>query len=382
MIPLRMGLCWACAIVPALVSLSLSMTDARADAVHHDLDIYLDPNSSYFKATDRISFSEFDRNRRLVFHLAPNFQVEAFAEDHGPLTMDRHGDRLWTRNIVDPSQPIEITYRGRLSGVGANDRWLSGPEGVYLPAGSGWLPATTDEESSFRMTITVPDPFRAVVPGRLVFDQLIRGDYRAKFSIDRAFEPPVLFAGPYVIQERFQGSVRLRTYFHPEVADLAETYLNNAARYLDAFTPAIGRYPFDTLKIVSSPLPVGLGFPGIAYVSRRILPLPFMQTRSLAHEILHNWWGNGVFVDYDSGNWAEGLTTYMANHAIATTEGRAKARLMRASWLRDYAALPKSVDIPVSGFRARGHDASQILGYNKIAMVFHMLRQEIGEAAF
>ena len=42
-----------------------------------------------------------------------------------------------------------------------------------------------------------------------------------------------------------------------------------------------------------------------------------MQERSLAHEVLHAWWGNAVAVDYERGNWSEALTTFMADYALA-----------------------------------------------------------------
>jgi aminopeptidase N len=129
-------------------------------------------------------------------------------------------------------------------------------------------------------------------------------------------------------------------------------------------------------------LPVGLGFPGLTYVERRIVPLPFMRSRSLAHEVLHNWWGNGVAVDYATGNWAEGLTTFMADYALERDKGNAAARVMRVRWLRDYAALPDARDQPVRDFRSKQHQAAQVIGYNKVAFIFHMLSLEIGQQAF
>ena len=60
------------------------------------------------------------------------------------------------------------------------------------------------------------------------------------------------------------------------------------ARFWFAISALMVRLPPDW------PLPVGLGFPGLTYVSDKILHLPFMQGRSLAHEIAHNWWGNAV----------------------------------------------------------------------------------------
>jgi aminopeptidase N len=41
----------------------------------------------------------------------------------------------------------------------------------------------------------------------------------------------------------------------------------------------------------------------------------------LAHEILHQWFGNSVFTDFDQGNWNEGLTIYLADHFLEEQKG-------------------------------------------------------------
>ena len=107
-----------------------------------------------------------------------------------------------------------------------------------------------------------------------------------------------------------------------------------------------------------------------------------MRGRSLAHEILHNWFGNGIAIDYRSGNWAEGLTAYLADYALAEERGPEAGKEMRLGWLRNLSALPAEKDKPVTGFVSKTHDASQAVGYDKVAGIFHMLRQELGEADF
>ena len=152
--------------------------------------------------------------------------------------------------------------------------------------------------------------------------------------------------------------------------------------YVDYFEKLIGDYPFSSFSIVSGPLPVGLAFSGMTYMGENVLRLPFIRFTSLGHEVLHNWWGNGVKVDYKSGNWAEGLTTYMADYAFSQERNMHNAKRMRAEWLRDYAALPPHRDQPVRSFISRSHDASQIIGYNKVAFIFHMLSNKVGKMHF
>jgi hypothetical protein len=194
-------------------------------------------------------------------------------------------------------------------------------------------------------------------------------------------------AGPYRIEERTvrtaAGSeVRLRTYFHPEIAGLASGYLDSIAGYLDLYERWIGAYPFSEFSVVSSPTPTGFGMPTLTYLGIDVLRLPFIRATSLGHEVLHNWWGNGVYPDYARGNWSEGLTNFMADYAYRERDSREAAGAMRLAWLRDYAAMPSGDDAPLVRFTSRTHGAAQIVGYNKSAMLFFMLRDLIGETAF
>ena len=194
-------------------------------------------------------------------------------------------------------------------------------------------------------------------------------------------------AGPYELAERRVDSVDgrslvVRTWFHPELAPLAEGYLESAAGYIELYERWTGAYPFGDFGIVSSPTPTGFGMPSLTYLGIDVLRLPFIRHTSLGHEVLHNWWGNGVYVDYERGNWAEGLTTFMADYHYRERAGDEDAREQRLAWLRDFAAVPPSDDRPLASFRARSHGASQVVGYHKAAMLFLMLRDRLGRQTF
>ena len=72
----------------------------------------------------------------------------------------------------------------------------------------------------------------------------------------------------------------------------------------------------------------------------------------------------------------------MADYALVEMAGDAEAREMRRGWLADFAVLPTAQDRPIVSFVVRGHAASQVIGYCKGAMLFVMLRDEIGVPAF
>jgi len=248
---------------------------------------------------------------------------------------------------------------------------------LYLP--TKWHPRN-DGFLTFDISVNAPVP--TILPGKISDEKRTGGHYSARFQMEQPSEAIPLFAGPYKITQLQQGSVTLRTYFYEGMESLSQPYLQRSAKYIARFQNQIGPFPFPQFHIIAAPIPAGYGFPGLTYMGQRILHLPFILESSLGHEILHNYWGNGVFPDYASGNWAEGLTSYMADYMTAELSSAAKARDMRLSWLRDYNALPADQDKPVTTFVSKHGAASQVIGYHKVAFIFHMLRQTLGDQQF
>ena len=372
----------------AFLAIALVAGEALAGArlaVNHEVRVRLDPASRALDVEDDFLV---EAEGPIVFGLAPWLELVEAKVNGNPVEARRSGRKVTIFQAAEGPRRVELALRGVVPALPTPDKRgvstgaMADPEGSYLPGYSGWMAVTGEDWIGYRLTVEVPAAFRAVATGRLVEEQLDETTYRASFEADHPAEHPSVFVGPYEIRELRQQDLRIRTYFHPELAGLAEDYLATSAAYIRRYAELIGPYPYADFHIVSAPLPVGLGFPNLTYVGRRVLPLPFMRGRSLAHEVLHNWWGNGVAVDYAKGNWAEGLTTYMADYALAEERGAAAAREMRLGWLRNFTALPVEQHQPVQGFTAKRHDAAQVVGYDKVAFIFHMLYRELGEAAF
>ena len=129
--------------------------------------------------------------------------------------------------------------------------------------------------------------------------------------------------------------------------------------------------------------PTGYGFPSYTLLGSRVLRLPFIIRTSLGHEIAHCWWGNGVYVDYRRGNWSEGLTTYVADYLYRERGSPAEAREYRQQLLRNYATLVgPTTEFALERFASRSDPATRAIGYDKSAMVFHMLRRHLGDEVF
>lgn len=313
------------------------------------------------------------------------------------------GLRVWRLPAQSAGRRIHLSWSGELEpldteldhrqtlGAAAP---VAGAEGAFLPAGSAWHPRLAGEPLGWRVEVDVPEGWRAVVPGRTVEEGVVEaegataGRWRGRFAFAGPGEAADLMAGPYVVERRLLPragggeAVELSTWFHPELAPLAPAYLEAVSGYIQRYERLLGDYPFEAFAVVSSPTPTGFGMPGLTYLGRDVLKLPFIRETSLGHEVLHCWLGNGVYPDYARGNWSEGLTTFLADYAYKEDAGEAAAADMRLAWLRDFAAVPPGQDGPLAAFTARSHGTSQIVGYGKSAMLFYMLRERIGAEAF
>ena len=370
-----------------------------ADAtVDIDMTLRLDPAKRTIEGEARLRLPD-GKARRLL--LAKSARLISLAID-GQSTRRRHRVRGALRSWSLPSEastldliwsmaltptPTHLDHRETLG----RDEATAAELGSFLPAAAHWYPGLqVDGEPAlqrWRVTIETPPGQRAIVPGRLVEVRNSETTWTATYRMDVPAEGIDLMAGPYRLSERRMTSIdgralSLRTLFHPEIEALAGDYLDALAGYFELYEKWIGPYPFDDFTIVSSPTPTGLGMPSLTYLGIEVLKLPFIRHTSLGHEVLHNWWGNGVYPDYTGGNWSEGLTTFMADYHYAEGASADKARAMRLGWLRDLSAIPPGKGLALARFTSRRHGVDAAVGYGKAAMLFYMLRERIGRAAF
>jgi len=128
----------------------------------------------------------------------------------------------------------------------------------------------------------------------------------------------------------------------------------------------------------------GLGMPSFTLLGSGVIKRHYVQPYALGHEIVHSWIGNAVFNRVDQGNWVEGLTTYLANYYWHERSGdQDQARDQRRLMLRGYNLhVPPERDYPLRQFTQKHDERDNAIGYQKAAMVFHLLRQEIGDEPF
>lgn len=252
-------------------------------------------------------------------------------------------------------------------------------EGISLTG--RWHPVA-EGLSRYRLTAILPSEFEAVSEA----DEITiaeKTDVSREFSF--VFNHPVeaisFAAGRYIVESEQHNGVGIYTYFFPEDRELAKNYLEHAKRYFDLYEKLIGSYPYKRFSVVENILPTGYSLPTFTLLGRDVVRLPFIAGTSLGHEILHQWFGNHVYVDYKSGNWAEGLTTYLADHLYEEEKGKGwEYRKQALASFQSY--ISGENDFPLRDFYGRTGKASSAVGYGKAAMVFHMLKDLAREDVF
>jgi aminopeptidase N len=263
-----------------------------------------------------------------------------------------------------------------------------GLEGVYLSGETLWYPDQEGSLPTYRLTVTVPQGWETVSHGRQIRHESTVRDGAA--SVTAGWEVPdktealTLVANRFVKDQRDWQGIELATYLFPEDARLSEEYLEATARYLALYTSLLGPYPFPKFAVVENFFASGLGMPSFTLLGSGVIKRHYVQPYALGHEIVHSWFGNSVFNDSSRGNWVEGLTTYLANYYYEELKGTPEqARDQRRLMLLGYAVhVRPDDDYPVGRFTHKSDQTDNAIGYQKAAMIFHMLRREVGEAAF
>lgn len=263
--------------------------------------------------------------------------------------------------------------------------WSGNSTDAFLPGSRLWYPFF-NQPSTVRLKITTAAGLRAIAPGLPIAYKEENGYAVSIFEMSKPILGIDLMIGHWLVRQKIMSGIKedilLQTYFNQENAGIAEEYLDLCEHYIEFYEKLIGAYPYSSFTVVSSPFPTGLGMPSLTYISEKILKYPFIKSRSLPHEIVHNWWGNGVRVDYGLGNWSEGLTTYLADYWQTELINEDSAKEMRYGWLRSYASITDEDEESLQEFTTRYHTASSTIGYGKGAMFFHMLRNIMGNEPF
>lgn len=382
--------------------------------IHHNLTVTLEPQQQSFQATDSITIPAPRIQPEITFLLNNNLQVSSLspgvvirleksnltAKDLG---MDREDVQLSSRISVNryivtlKSQPGEdavfaVKFGGKIhypiqqmgeeyARAFSQTPGIISDDGVFLSGSTYWVPWFDDELINFTLTTSLPGEWDVVSQGKRTLHKLRDGKRITRWDSPEPMEEIYLISARFTEYSRSAGAVNVMAFLRTPDENLANKYLETTAQYLEMYRKLIGPYPFSKFTLVENFWETGYGMPSFTLLGEKIIRFPFILHSSYPHELLHNYWGNSVYVDFSSGNWCEGLTAYMADHLIK--EQRGQGADYRRSTLQKYTDyVNPSNDFPLKEFISR-HDApSEAVGYGKCLMMWDMLRGDVGDEQF
>lgn len=364
--------------------------------VHHDLEVSLDVQARRLSVEDQITWPA-DAAGSLEFRLHRDLSPEILSEG-ASLTQVGQSRRgvpveIWRLHLDPGVERVRMRYSGVIHhpvaefGSAYSRSFTVSPglidaEGVFLGGSSVWLPEfAAYPYLTFAMQVELPAGWRSVSQGERRSRQQGSGLVQESWSEEKPQEEVYLIAAPFTEYRRSGAVAEAMVFLREPDERLAERYLALTDHYLQLYESLIGDYPYAKFALVENFWETGYGMPSFTLLGPRVIRLPFIPYTSYPHEILHNWWGNGVYVDFGSGNWSEGLTSYLADHLLK--EMRGKGADYRREALQKYADyVGEHQDFPLTEFRGRHNAVTEAVGYGKTLMVFHMLRQTLGDDEF
>jgi Peptidase family M1 domain len=377
------------------ISLYALPSQARDVFLHHNLKVILLPAEHHIAVADSITLPNESR-RRIAFTLhaglnptspTPGVRISKLAEKRGAVP-------LVSYNIILPPglRTFVLFYNGiihhRIVSSGKEQArgyretpGIISTDGVVLSGASSWYPDFGPGLVTFDLTVSLPPDWDAVSQGkRTVHVQGENADvvtWRSPEPQDEIF----IIAAKFIEYTGPPYHIATMAFLRAPDEALANKYLTATLRYLDMYNRLIGPYPYGKFALVENFWETGFGMPSFTLLGPTVIRLPFIITTSYPHEVLHNWWGNGVFADYEKGNWSEGLTAYLSDHLMKEMEGNgADYRMNTLQKYADY--VLGSRNFPLAKFHSRHSALSEAIGYGKSLMFFHMLRLELGDDTF
>jgi aminopeptidase N len=307
--------------------------------------------------------------------------------------------------VVKLDRPVEamtlfVEYEGRLvQDVAAGERPGQihnfamrahiGDDGVYLADGYWYPEPVAPEEAEPRLADY------SLVARRVAGMELVAGaerDHRLAVQTGQlAWRSPypmngiVLTGGPNEVHHTMHRGIALTAHLKPDQAKFAGDLLDAARRYLDRYQALLGPYPAHEYKIVSNFFSSGFAFPTMTLLSPAVIGMgsrAYDTHGYLDHEMVHSWWGNGVFVDPGDGNWCESLTSFATNYYGFVLDGNdEEARRKRRNYAHFLSRMDAEKDRPL-GTYGQPDGCSRNVAYNKGAAVFNMLANQVGEDRF
>jgi aminopeptidase N len=376
-------------------------------AEHYDVAATLDPAGQSISAIAKVDFRAAEVASIVRVELHPNLNVTEVKTPSGKaLNYERDNLNPLLLNVNLPSAATAnstVTLTFVYSGPLANEDNSPVPgvrfasiykDGAYLLLPARWFPLTAYPTTRYTGTfrLNVPDTFAVAGTGKSLSPTPVTGKSAAEgnrllytFECSQPGLNGTFVAGTLQLTPKQAEGVNVSVYAPPAASANAADFANSIARSVNVFSDLFGPLgdepQFTVVRIPDGGLREFSG-PGLIVLSQRAWDAK-INDRVIARLVASQWWGNQVLPATRGEAWiSDGLARY--SEALYAEQNAGKEAGLRA--VDDFAvgALMNEEAAPIS-------QAARIMPYtsdyrsvvmNKGAMLFHMLRAQMGEVAF
>ncbi len=378
------------------------------DALHYRIAIRLDFDEKSFTGETTVTLTSLRDGLDTVVLDAEEFTVTKAVSEWGePLAFSQSEKELSVRMprplARGETRSFTCTYHGRDPKAGLrfaaetadnprlvfSDSW---PDRVHH-----WFPCFDypNDKVTNEIVATVSADLKVAANGRLVSvtEDKAAGTVTYHWSQDLPHSTYLIFlaAAPYVVVRDAYGTLPVNYWVYPKDAQKVAPTYGKTPEMVEFFNRTFGYdYPWQKYDQISVPSGGGAESTSATAMTHRIMvdeknEPEFPAIGIVSHELAHQWWGDLITLRSWAHTWLnESFATYADylyfRHDRGDDEGALNLQGKLNAYLRE--AKTRYVRPIVSDRYDQPGDMFDSHTYPKGALVLHMLRQQLGDAAF
>lgn len=378
------------------------------DALHYRVAITLNLDEKSFAGEATVTLTSLRDGLDTVVLDAEEFTVTKVVSEWGePLEFSQSENELSVRMrrplMRGETRSFTCTYRGRdpRQGLKFVAETAEHPALVYSDSWPNrvhhWFPCFDypNDKVTNEIVATVSANLKVAANGRLVSvtEDMAAGTVTYHWSQDLPHSTYLIFlaAAPYVVVRDAYGTLPVNYWVYPkDAAKVAPTY-GKTPGMVEFFNRTFGYdYPWQKYDQISVPSGGGAESTSATAMTHRIMvneqsEAEFPAIGIVSHELAHQWWGNLITLRSWAHTWLnESFATYSDylyfRHDRGDDQGAVNLQGKLNAYLRE--AKTRYVRPIVTDRYDQPGDMFDSHTYPKGALVLHMLRQQLGDAAF
>lgn len=402
--------------VPLLLALACLPASAQSAhgypfrASNYEVEALVHPNDQTITVEARVVFIANEVSRNVLVELHPDLHIQAIKQTNGQalnFERDEHTPLLVNIGLPEVESPGKsVTLIFQYGGPVSNED-DSPSKGIrlasvdktsaYLLQPARWFPLTEYPSNRYTGTfkIVVPDTFFVVGTGQAepptTLPAIGRGEAAQAsyvFHCDKAGPVGTFVAGQLQLSPQQSEGLSIPVYTPPAQASTAAAYASAMTKilsfYEESFGPLIEPPNQPSVTIAQMPdgsLP-GFSAPGLVLISARNWSAK-PNEELLAQMTAGLWWNNRVMPASLADEWlSDGLAGYASAMFAEQDEGISGLHKALENFAVGSLMFDDTIPISQSEHVDQFTERYQSIVVDKGAMVFHMLRSEIGDDAF